>query len=466
MEARMKVVIIGGGIAGLTAAWSLSQAAADADVTVLEGAPRWGGKIQTDISGDFVLDVGPEAVMSQKPELRQLCQELGIEDELVGTRAENRRVYICGERGLQPLPEGMTLLVPTQIGPFLRSRVVSPMGKLRMGLECLVPARQGDEDESVGSFVSRRLGREAASNLGEPILGSIFATDINQLSLLATLPHLRDMERRHGSLLKGMLAGPRHGGGKGSAFLSLRKGLGQLTETLVRRLALNGATLRCGVSVIRIEQAAGRWRVVTTDGDIACDACILAVPSPQAAMLLRDMDRTLSQRLSDITWGESATVCMAWPRDAVRHPLDGTGFVVSPRAGRSIVACTWSTSKWEGRAPAGQVLLRASMAPALVRSLSDEELCRSAIFDVSRVLGITGGPAFARLTRFSPSTPQYRVNHLQRVSDIEARQADFPGLWLTGASYRGSGIPDCIRHARATAAAAAAWLQTRAVSPV
>jgi oxygen-dependent protoporphyrinogen oxidase len=347
----------------------------------------------------------------------------------------------------------LTLLVPTRIMPFLLSPIVSPLGKLRMGLEWFIPPRSGDEDESIGAFVRRRLGQEAVERLGQPILGSIFSGDIDRLSLLATLPQLRDMEMKYGGLLRGMLRGPRPKAPGGSAFLSLQHGLGQLVAALVAALAERGVELHGGVPATTVVQNGARWSVHHEGGMWDGDVVVVALPAPHAAQLVRSMDGDLAAVLEQIRYGTSATVSFGFPASAIRHPLDGSGFVVAPRAARRLVACTWSSTKWLDRNPAGHVLLLASLTPALAQGLSDEDMVRVALEEISAALGVRGAPVLTRVGRFQPSTPHYDVGHLERVATIERLTARNEGLYLTGNAYRGSGIPDCIRHARQTAAA-------------
>jgi oxygen-dependent protoporphyrinogen oxidase len=433
-------------------------------ITLVEGSDRLGGCIYTERPEGYIVEGGPDCFLAEKPWARELCAELGIEDRLIGTDPASRRVYVLSQGRLHPLPEGFILLVPTAIKPFLASGLFSWPGKLRMAMELFVRSQRGAEDENLGSFVRRRLGQEALDKIAEPLVAGIHAGDPDTMSLRATFPRLLDMEQDYGSLIRGMMVRKRemharHGalhasGQPASLFLALADGLGELIERL--EAALKDVEIRLGTRVESIGPGQERgWRVsLVGAGLIEADAVALAVPSWQASPLLVDTDQHLAELLETIPWVSSATVTSAWDKADVGRPLDGSGFVVPRGEGRSITACTWSSIKFAGRAPAGKVLLRAFVGGAKQQALTenpDEVIAEMVSSDLADIMGLKGEPVFMRIHRWPRAMPQYTMGHLERVEAIEAACERYKGLALTGSSYRGLGIPDCINQGRQAA---------------
>jgi oxygen-dependent protoporphyrinogen oxidase len=449
MAAARRIVIVGGGIAGLAAARSAvlqgRKLGREVKVTVLERAPRFGGVLVTERVDGFLLDAGADSWVIAKPQATALARALGLGGELLGTRLENRRYYIGWGDRLHLVPEGLVLGVPTRIGPLLSMDLFTWRGKARMALEPLIPRRrfEGDEDESIAGFAARRLGREAAERLVAPLLGGISAGEASDISVRAAFPQLVAMEREHGSLVRGMLVARRARSGE-SPFMSLEGGTGALVEALVDRVHEDGVTLRERTAVEGLTLD-GTWSVRLEGGErLEADAVLLAVPAYAAAKLVADIDDELAQALSSIVFGSSSTVFLGYRRSDVAHPLDGVGFVVPRTAGRAVLACTWISSKWEGRAPDGQVLLRVFVAGA---TQTDDALVSTARAELRTLMGIDAEPTMTRVFRFERSGAQMRVGHLVTLRTIRTRlRAAAPGLRVAGGGYDGVGIPDCIRQ--------------------
>jgi len=453
--AVVDVAVIGGGIAGLAAAYELQLRGLN--VRLLEASSRLGGVIRTECVDGWVIAGGPDALLVQKPAAVKLCRELRLGDRLVSTRIP-RTAYVLRDGRLRPLAEGSFLGFPVGAGALVRSSLFSWPGKLRMACEVVVPCAQGG-DESIASFIRRRFGKEALDYLAEPLLAGIHAGDAERLSIHALFPRFADAERRTGSVLRSLRALHVRPSQQG-AFLSLPGGLGELVDTL--SLALRPDTVRLATAVTHLHRAEV-FRVQSRDAALQARAVILSVPAYVAAGLLRGIDATLAGFCDAVPYASTATVAVGYRRDQVRHPLAGTGFVV-PRVERNpLLAATWVSSKWPGRAPDGHVLLRGYLGggrdPHRLDQ-TDADLIRAATDALTDALGIRGDPAVTRLARFSRQSPQYEVGHLQRVASIEERLASMPGLFLAGSGFRAIGIPDCVADARDTAVRAAAFVAT------
>jgi oxygen-dependent protoporphyrinogen oxidase len=456
------VVIIGGGISGLVAAYRLQQARNDSlRVTLLEASDRLGGKILTDRFDGLTIEGGPDSFLSSKPAALNLCEDLAVSDRLIGTTESGGGTYILSHGRLEPLPEGITMLVPTRLRPLLRSRLLTLRGKLRMGLDFAIPRRRDDGDESVGHFVRRRLGPDAFERMAQPLLSGIYAGDAEQLSLLATFPRLRDTERRYGSLTRGMLAQRRQArqtasnGPRRSAFMSLQGGTAELTDALV--MALEQIDLRTSTAANRIEQAVdGRFAVVTASGDrIDADALILATPAYASADLLRTFDPWLADLLNRIPYVSTATITLGYRTADLNPQSAGRGFVIPLVENRELTAVTWATNKFAGRAPDGIALVRGFVGRAgreAVVDLPDNELLALMRRELREILGLDAEPVVARVYRWRRALPQYVLGHLDLMRQIDQRLEALPGIQLCGSAYRGVGIPDCIESGQAAAA--------------
>ncbi|MHB1132840.1 MAG: protoporphyrinogen oxidase [Chloroflexota bacterium] len=460
----MRVAIVGGGIAGMTTAYDIQQAAQqrglDLSYTLVEGSDRLGGKVVTHRRDGFVVEGGPDCFLTQKPWAHALCGELGLGERLLGTNEASRKVRIPWRGRMHTLPDGVLLIVPTRFMPFALSRLISPLGKLRMGLDLVIPSRRDDGDESVATFVRRRLGGEALDKIAEPLMGGIHVSDPERQSILATFPRFRDIERKHGSLVRGMLAARRAHPARAAKplpmFMSLRGGLQELTETLEGRLS--AASLLRSRRALAVNRKAGGVYQVTLEGgeQLEAEAVVLAVPARVASELLAEHFGALAERLRALRYVSTATVSFGFRQSDLARPLDGFGFVVPSKEGRRITGCTWSSTKFAGRAPSGHVLLRCFLGGAVDERpalLPEAEMVAVARQELRDLMGLTAEPVLTEVFRWRDAHPQYDVGHLDWVADVERLCAREPGLHLVGSSYRGVGLPDCINSANRAAQA-------------
>ena len=461
----MRLVVVGGGIAGLTAAHRAVEISREREtaleLTVLEARDRLGGTIETEHAGGFLVETGPDSFLSEKPWALALCRRIGLESRLVGTDDRFRRVFVWFGKRLHPVPDGFQLLAPTRLTPFITSSLFSWPGKLRMALDVILP-RGGGGDESLGAFVRRRLGREALERIAQPLVAGIYTADPDELSLLATMPRFVELERRERSLIVGLWKASRKApaastsGARWSLFVSLAGGMGELIAALASRLPSDAVRLKHRVG--GIERRGVQWRVTTEEaGAIDADAVIVATETHAASRLLRYVDPPLATMLETIPYASSATVSLGYRRADVPHPLDGFGFVVPRAEHRDLLACTFSSVKYPGRAPERHVLIRCFVGGALNAAAlerSDDEIVERVRRELGEALGITAAPMLTRVARHPASMPQYAVGHLTTVETIERRLAAIPGLLLAGGGYRGVGIADCVRSGEAAADAA------------
>lgn len=480
-----RIVIVGGGVTGLTAAYRLLANAREGkgergpiEVTVLEERDRLGGNISTERRDGFVIEAGPDSFVATKPHAAALCRELGLGDQLISTVARNRKVYIRHEGALHALPEGMVLGIPTRALPVVKTPILSWPAKARLALDLVLPRRAVGDDESIGHFIRRRLGHEASERIAEPLLGGIFTGDVDALSIRATFPQIVAMEEQHGSLIRGAIAmrAARGGTAKGpapSAFLSLLGGMGEMISALAASIKESGGVLRLGVKVEAIERSStpgvptrdgaeppARFRVdvidpVGTRASIPADDVLIATPAYRAADALAHLDADLAAALRAIPYESSATVALAYPRREVPHPLDATGVIIPKGERRRILAATFISSKWDGRAPPDTALLRVFVGGgrdpgALERP--DADLIELARSELGELIGVRAEPLLARVFRYDRGSAQPTLGHADRMRRVRARAALHEGLHLAGAAFEGVGIPDCVRQANEVAA--------------
>lgn len=453
MTARPRdVVVVGGGISGLAAAHRVRERDPACRVTVLEAGDRLGGVIATEHAQGFLVEWGADSFLTEKPWAMDLVRRLGMEDRLVRTRDEERRTFVVHDGVLHPLPEGFLMMAPTQLAPVLGSRLFTLTGKLRMALDLVLPRRPAGDDESLDAFVRRRLGAEALERVAQPLVGGIYTADPARLSLAATMPRFLEMERRDRSVILAMrrqakAAAARDSGARWSLFASFADGMQTLVDTLARRQP-EGA-IRLGARVTSLARTTeGGYRLALAGGDtVEASHVVLALPAYASAELLRPHDAALADALDGIVYASSAIVTLAYARTQIRHRLDGFGFVVPAIERRRIIAGSFSSVKYAGRAPAGQVLLRAFVGGALAEDLArlpDAELVALAEAELGDLLGIQGAPNLVRVARHARAMPQYHLGHLARVAAIETAARRLGGLALAGNAYRGVGVPDCI----------------------
>jgi oxygen-dependent protoporphyrinogen oxidase len=458
-------VIAGGGITGLTVAYRLLRAGKDAagapfEVTVLEARQRLGGNILTERRDGCVLDGGPDAFLAARPQATQLCQDLGLGDRLIGTTERSRKVYIRQDGVLHPLPEGLVLAVPTRVLPLARSRLFTWRGKARMGLDLVLPRRRDARDESVGSFIRRRLGHEALERLAEPLLGGIYAGDVDALSLAATFPQLAALEAQHGSLIRGALA-QRPARPKGtptpSVFRSLAGGMGELVEHLEGAIETRGGSIRKGAAVEAVTTGGpgARLAVAVAGGArLPADDIVICTPAHAAAPALEGLDGDLSATLREIPYVSTATIVVGYARTDVVHPLDASGLIIPKGEARRALAATFTSSKWAGRCPEDMVLLRVFAGghrdPSALGH-TDEELVEMARDELGALLDIRAVPLLSRVFRWERANAQPSVGHPARLRRMRSAAARHPGLHLAGAAFDGVGIPDCVRQANEVA---------------
>jgi oxygen-dependent protoporphyrinogen oxidase len=444
----VRVVVVGGGIAGLAAARRLESVVSEADVVLVERDAVPGGKLRTEHVDGFVVEAAADSFLSRKERGVGLVEEIGLGDQLIGRRPEHHSTFVRRGDELHPLPEGLTGMIPTSLEALERSELLSPEGKARFASEPEIAPARGDADESVGAFVSRRFGREAYEALVEPLMTGIYGGDGDQLSLRATFPQLRVLELEHGSLLRGLSAPPPS---DLPPFVSLRDGMGSLVAALVE--AFERTELLLGRAVTRVSRRTEGYEIELDGGEaLGADGVVIATPAFASAELLADLDADLAAAHSEIPYASSVVVTLGFSR-ADLLPLDGYGYVVPRVEGTDVLACTWTSQKWEDRAPEGSVLVRVYAGRFGRRDLteaSDDDLVALARGEVRRT-GVTATPTLTRVQRWPRGMPQYVMGHPDRVERIDAALTGHPGLAVAGAAYRGVGIPDCIRSGEAAA---------------
>jgi protoporphyrinogen oxidase len=451
------IVIIGGGITGLSAAYFARKRVPDATITLIESSDRWGGKIATDRvefdDGQFIIEGGPDTFLATKPWGVALCKELGLGDRLHGTNPLKKNTYVLNRDRLLPLPDGLAMMIPTNVEAILKTRLVSWFSKARMGLDFLLPAKAVNGDESLGAFVSRRLGREAYENLIEPLMSGIYAGDGDALSLASTFPYLRDLELKYGSLARGALTMRKQSNSKSvqgsrSAFLTPTTGLAEIVEALITDLQENNVDLQLNTLVksVTLHPSRNTWHVTLNTGEtFKADSIILATPAFASGKLLGSLDPSLASDLQSIPYVSTATVSLAYRQSDLSRDLDGYGYVIPRRAGRKALACTWTSTKFPHRAPEGYALLRVFVGRAGQNiPWNENDLLALAKEELNLTLGITADPLLQRVFLWEKAMPQYNLGHPELLKRIDAALEKYPGLALAGNGYRGIGIPDCI----------------------
>lgn len=441
----MRVLVAGGGITGLAAAHALVRAGAD--VTLVERSSTLGGKVATDRADGFLIERGPDSFLTLRPAALALCHELGLAGD-VTPPLEPAQNFLWRDDRLVPVPEGTGLGIPTRFGPFLASRLFSPLEKLRAAMEIAVPADRSAGDVSIGAFLRRRFGDAVVDRLAGPLISGVYGAAVDELSLDALMPHLREAEQRYRSLVRAGLAA-RGRGPAGPLLVTLRRGMGSLIDALAAQLAR--VDVRLGVDLRWIERAGPHYAAHLGDGSrVGADAVVLATPAPLAGRALADLAPAAADALGTITYRGTAAVSLAYDARQLAGPLSGHGFVV-PDGALAIAACTWSSAKWPERAPQDTVLVRATVRSDTLLTQGNDALVDAAHAALVRAMRVRGRPVLARVARWDGAMPCYTVGHLDRLAHIGAALLPFPGIVLAGAAYRGTGVPDCIAQGQAAA---------------
>lgn len=446
-----KVAIIGAGITGLSAAYYLSKHD-DIEIDLFEKENRAGGKIRTHRRDGYTIELGPESYLARKTAMTELAEEIGMGDELV--RNSTGQSYIYSNNKLSALPKGAVLGVPTELGPFLTTDLVSAGGKLTAGLDLFKKPAPLYTDVSVGGFFRRRLGDDVLENMIEPLLSGIYATNIDELSLMSTFPYFKEREEKYGSLIKGAIAEKpkstgKPAGKKQGQFLQFENGLQSFVDQLLKVNTERGVNVRFESDVESIDKKDAAYTLRVNGETKVYDNIIITTPHFQYKRWFDDLPLEYFKHMGATS---VATVVMAFDEDQVKNDIDGTGFVVSRRMDTSITACTWTNKKWKHSTPAGKALLRAYVGRPgdfIVEEKNDDEIVRLARKDLDKIMDLEGDPEFTIVTKLKHSMPQYKVGHKSRIDAIRKYMEEhFPGIRLTGASHYGVGLPDCVNQAR------------------
>ncbi|PWU67774.1 protoporphyrinogen oxidase [Gracilibacillus dipsosauri] len=452
-----KIVIIGGGIAGLTAAFYLKKQIKEEnlpyEVNVIEASNRLGGKIKTERRDGFTMERGPDSFLIRKQSAERLVREVGLGDKLV-TNGTGKSYILIGNE-LHSMPQGSFMGIPTQVKPFLLSDLFSIAGKLRAGMDFIRPKGMPQDDQSLGKFFRKRFGDELVENLIEPLLSGIYAGDIDDLSLMATFPNFYELEQKYGSIVRGLqksMPKTKNTGKKRSMFYSLEGGLQTLVEALEQ--ALGDEMIYKNTKVKSLEKINSNYQLSLSDGSIVnADAVMVATPFASMKQMLGSYD--FIQKLGEMKATSVANVVLAFDQSAIKEDIDGTGFVVSRNSSNRITACTWTHKKWpETTVPEGKALLRCYVGrpgDEEVIHLSDDGLEELVLADLNKIMRIDGKPLFSVVTRWENAMPQYRVGHKQMVEKLEGDLMEhLPGVYVAGSPYKGIGIPDCIDQGEET----------------
>jgi protoporphyrinogen/coproporphyrinogen III oxidase len=471
----MRTAIIGGGVAGLAAAYELEKSRASGSAvqyTLFEASARLGGVISSEVAGGAVLEHGPDSFLTEKTAAAELAREIGLGNDLVGSNDGNRKTYILVRNRLVPLPDGLMFLVPTRLVPTALTPLFSPLTKARMALEVLRPPRRpGNEDESVAALVERHYGAEVVERLADPLLSGIYGGDAAQLSAQTVLPRLVEMEKEFGSLTRGMLAARRrmrarsspaaNGNGRPavprSTFTALRGGMQQLVDALAERI--DPIAVRLSTPVSALSKAANGWKVRSGSFTGSYDAVVVATPGWAAGVLLGQVDPELGEELSAIPYSSSITVNLVYDERSLGQLPEGFGFLVPASEKRAMLACTFVHRKFLGRTPPGKAVLRAFLGGVKNEALlaeSDETLLATVRRELGEILSDTAlargiEPEFTKVSRWRRAMAQYAVGHQRRTQRIAGLVAAHEGLRLVGNAYDGIGVSDCIRLGRQAA---------------
>jgi len=449
-----RIAIVGGGISGLSAAFALEKhrrAGASLEYALFESSSRLGGVLVTEWVDGCLLEAGPDSFLTEKPWASELCREVGLGEQLIGSNDADRKTYIVVKGKLVVIPDGLMFMVPTKITPTVLSPLFSSAAKLRMAREWFHPPRKAEADETVASFVERHYGPEMVDRLADPLLSGVYGGEASQLSVRAVLPRFAEMEATHGSLGRAMLAARKKmpPASKTSAkplFTSLKNGMQQMVDAIVSLLP--ASVLRSNTPVQRIQRQSGGWVVSAGYASDEFDAVIVATPTQMAGELVGLDSARLASELRGIQYTSSITVNLGYDR-AVRASLPpGFGFLVPRSEGKRMLAATFVHNKFPHRAPEDRALLRCFIGGARneqVLQAPDEDVVNVVREDLRQIIKLKADPLFSRVYRWNGAMAQYGVGHLERLQRIESLLQELPGLALAGNGYRGIGVPDCVR---------------------
>jgi protoporphyrinogen/coproporphyrinogen III oxidase len=467
-----KVIIIGGGIAGLAAAVHLKAGAKahgkTVDVLLLEKNNRIGGKILTEKIDNYLVEGGPDSFLPEKVWSINLAKHLGLEPELLPSNDQYKGTFIHSGGRLHSLPEGVMLMVPTSFWPMAKSHLISWPGKIRMGMEMFIPKRRSRDDESLASFVTRRLGRECLEKIAEPLVAGIHTSNPDNMSVLATFPRFVQMEQKSGSLILGMIAAlksrphatlsgpsrPGHNAPTMTYFMSFKNGMQSLPRACAEHIGKD--SLRINAVVKAVEPKGRGYSVILESGEtLGSDHVMFASAAYDSMEMVKGFDANLASKLSVIQWSSSATVSIAFKKEDVKVPLRGFGFIIPRVEGRRINATTYTSIKWSYRAPDDTIMVRVFVGGGhheeLVLELDDVGMVRMVLEELDTVLGLKANALFSKVYRWYKGMPKYTVGHLERIAVLDRTLATHPGLHLIGCSYKGIGIGDCVHEAQIAA---------------
>ncbi len=459
------VAIVGGGISGLSSALAIQEASRQSGVpvacTVIESEQSFGGKIRTNQINGLVVEAGPDSFLTSKPWAFDLCDKLGLTDQVIHTNPSNNQTFCFAKGQMRELPQGLTGFVPTRLSALFSGGLISPLGMLRMGGEWFIPRHTDlEQDESLAAFFRRRLGAEAFNYFIEPLVAGIYAGDADELSLRATFPRFHELEQEYGSLIKGMRAQQRRrtvstptSSPQRSMFATLRGGLGDLVQALVKELESGQARLLTGHRVIEVskvqDQASGYRLLFDNQEHILVDDVVLATPAYVTAKLLQSHQPSAAGLLADIPYSSTATVSLAFDNHDVERMIKGFGFVVPRIEGKALIAATWTSLKWPNRSKPGQTLIRCYVGGKGREQILEEDDHTIGTYiqgQLQEMIGVAGAPLFAEIQRWDRAMPQYVCGHGKRIKEIRTLMSQVKGIHLTGAAFDGLGIPDCIRE--------------------
>ena len=471
-QSPYRIVIVGGGISGLSTAFFVMEEAKkhglSVECTVIERDARWGGKILTNHLPNLLIEGGPDSFLTSKPWAMELCRTLGLEDQLIPTNAENNRTFSLCRGHLRELPQGLLAFRPQRVDTLVSGGLLSWRGLLRMGAERFWPkSSAGLSEETLASFFRRRFGAEAFDYLIEPLVAGIYAGDADELSLEATFPRFKELEQQYGSVIKGMReaqakakagGAPKSLGSSPSLFVTLRNGLGELIETLTQRLLDRGVQLKTGSGCLEIQVSPQNRRrfSLTLENNIVlnADALVLATPAYQTAQMIQRLQPEVSHLLEQIPYTSTATISMAYPTEALNAHIQGFGFVVPRKEGRLLLAGTWTSLKWPFRSQRGKTLIRCYVGGRgreQILEYDDKTLVESVRQELQSIVGVSGAPNYTEVHRWVRGMPQYVIGHQAKVAKIQKLIDPWATLYITGAGFYGIGIPDCIREANRVA---------------